>query len=274
MVNSQDKKILQEMFNGYQGTPLLWQDKMVFDMEQYVPDSTSKAFFKDKEFNSIRLGNLVEKFVSFQIQNLSNAEIIAENLQINKEKETIGELDILFLLEQQPIHLEIIYKFYLFDSNADPNDSLGHWIGPNRRDSLIYKLNKLKNRQLPLLFKPETILAIKNLGIDVANIKQLTCFKAQLFVPYKSNVEKLNPLNDQCITGNYLNYKLIECLKNCQFYIPTKLEWLCKPRSNVKWLNSNTANAEIMKFINENRSPLIWVKQKDNSLQKYFITWW
>jgi hypothetical protein len=273
-VNSHDKEILQEMFNGYQGTPLLWKDKKVFNMEQYVPDSTSKLFIRDKEFNSIRLGNLVEKFVSFQIQNLFNAEIIAENLQINKEKETIGELDLLFLLEQQPIHLEIIYKFYLFDSNADPNDSLGHWIGPNRKDSLIYKLNKLKNRQLPLLFKPEAISAIKSLGIDVAKIKQLTCFKAQLFVPYKSNAEKLKPLNEQCLTGEYFNYNLIESLKNCQFYIPTKLEWLCKIRSNIKWLDFNTAHDKIKKFINENRSPLIWVKQENNSLQKYFVTWW
>ena len=273
-MNSQDKRILQEMFNGYQGTPLLWQDKMVFDMEQYVPEPTSKAFFKDKEFNSIRLGNLVEKFVSFQIQNLSNTEIIAENLQINKEKKTIGEIDLLFLLEQQPIHLEIIYKFYLFDSIADPNDSLGHWIGPNRKDNLIYKLNKLKNRQLPLLFKPEAISAIKSLGIDVAEIKQLTCFKAQLFVPYKSNEAKFSPLNDQCVTGKYFNYNLIEGLKDYQFYIPSRLEWLCKPRINVKWLSFDIANAEILKFINENRSPLIWAKQENNSLQKYFITWW
>jgi len=53
----------------------------------------------------------------------------------------------------KPIHLEIIYKFYLYDPSIGLTQ-LDHWIGPNRRDSLVKKLTKLKQKQLPLLYHP------------------------------------------------------------------------------------------------------------------------
>ena len=44
--------------------------------------------------------------------------VLSENIQIQENvNQTIGELDCLFLDESQPIHLEIQFKFYLYDAN-------------------------------------------------------------------------------------------------------------------------------------------------------------
>ena len=101
----------------------------------------------------LRLGHLVERFVSHELHYSKNIEVLAENIQIKQEKVTIGEIDCLLKYKQTPIHLEISYKFYLYDESVGASE-LEHWIGPNRKDSLIEKITKLKTKQLPLLYKP------------------------------------------------------------------------------------------------------------------------
>ena len=44
------------------------------------------------------------------------------------------------------IHLEIVYKFYLYDNTIGTSE-IDHWIGPNRNDSLREKLEKLKSKR-------------------------------------------------------------------------------------------------------------------------------
>jgi len=62
----------------------------------------------------------------------------------------VGELDCLILRDKKPIHLEVIYKFYLYDASVGDTE-IAHFIGPNRKDSLIEKLTKLQEKQLPIL---------------------------------------------------------------------------------------------------------------------------
>jgi len=94
---------------------------------------------------NIRLGHLAEKVVSGLIKSSTNYKILFENIQIVKDKQTIGEID--FIIEEikskQLIHLELAYKFYLFDPTIS-SEPMHNWIGPNRNDSLKEKLEKLK----------------------------------------------------------------------------------------------------------------------------------
>ncbi len=263
-----------ELFKGYQNTPLLWNNTDVYELEQLRIKNISTHFSNNYKNKKLRLGKWVENFVSFQLQQYSHINILEENLQIKSNKITIGELDLLFLKDEHPVHLEIIYKFYLYDSTDSYANELSHWIGPNRNDTLVYKLNKLKEKQLPLLYHPKTKEALKKYPFDINSIKQQVCFKAQLFLPYHNRFINESLLNPHCVVGWYLNFEKINELKIDKFYIPEKLEWLCSPKETVDWLSFIEAKHKIQSFISKKRSPLCWLKNEHSELQKCFITWW
>ena len=109
----------------------------------------------DPEFqipSNIRLGHLVEKIVSELIKSSANYKVLYENIQVIEDKKTIGEIDFIIedIITKQLIHMELAYKFYLFDPNIS-SEPINNWIGPNRNDSLKEKLEKLKRKQFPLL---------------------------------------------------------------------------------------------------------------------------
>ncbi|NRD23696.1 DUF1853 family protein [Winogradskyella litoriviva] len=263
------------MFEGYQNTPLLWKSTAVYNLEQFSPKLTSKQFYNNSEYKKLRLGKWVENFVSFQLQQDDYIELLEENLIINNDsKQTIGELDLLFLKDHNPIHLEIIYKFYLYDINKKQSELLNFWVGPNQNDALIYKLTKLKEKQLPLLHHPKTKDILKHYKLNFNTIKQKVCFKAQLFLPYGNNNIDVSPLNANCVVGWHLNIENIHYLKNYQFYIPKKLEWLCLPHENVNWCSYKQAKDEIKSYTKSRQSPLCWLKKENNEFIKCFITWW
>lgn len=264
----------QELFEGFQKIPLLWKGSDVYNLEQFCPESTLLQFTQESESKKLRLGKWVENFVAFQLLQKDDIKVLEENLQIKDDKITIGEIDLLFLKEELPIHLEIIYKFYLYDSKRNHTNSLHNWVGPNQNDTLVYKLNKLKEKQLPLLHHPKTKNTLKHHSLDINTIKQNVCFKAQLFLPYDNQNIEIYPLNPKCIVGWYLNFEKINTLKDFQFYIPNKLEWLCVPKQAVNWLTFEAAKNKIKSHIENKRSPLCWIKNENNDLQKCFITWW
>lgn len=264
----------QELFQGFQNTPELWTSDTIYHLEQYDTKATTKPFLLKSDSKKLRLGKWVEQFVAFQLAQDSSVQIIEENLQIRNNKVTIGELDLLLLKNEQVIHLEIIYKFYLYDTAQKYTNPLDYWIGPNRRDRFIYKLNKLKEKQLPLLYHHNTAEALQHHNIDFNSIKQEVCFKAQLFLPLEAQSTDIYPLNPDCIAGWYLNYDNISILKTHQFFIPEKLEWLSNPKHNVVWHSFEDARLEIQKQIENKQSPMCWIKKDIHKIEKCFITWW
>ena len=264
----------QELFDGFQNTPFLWKTAAIIDIEQFCPKPTINKFTQIAEPKKLRLGKWVEQFVSFQLQQDTRIKILEENLQIKDNKITIGELDLLLTQDDLPMHLEIIYKFYLYDSSKHHTNSLYNWIGPNKNDTLVYKLKKLKEKQLPLLYHSKTKTVLKDYPFDIYSIEQKVCFKAQLFLPFEDQDMDISPLNSTCVIGWYLNIEKISELQHYQFYIPEKLEWLCTPINEVDWLSFEDAKTKIRNQIENKRSPLCWLKNSNNELQKCFITWW
>ena len=255
-------KDLQLQYEGFLQTPFLWNGKGVFGLQQFNNLASKTSSFSALIPQRLRLGKLVERFVSHELQQDSSIKIIVENIQIQREKLTLGELDCLLLKDNNPIHLEIIYKFYLYDSSVG-KDEIEHWIGPNRRDSLLQKLNKLKEKQLPLLYSKECLTYLKTLKLKTTKIDQQLYFKAQLFVPLKDYNNKFPLINDKCITGFYIYLKQLKQFKDCKFHIPKKHNWLVKPHTNIDWLDFKSFTPDLQEFLNDKKSPLSWLKKNE-----------
>ncbi len=263
---------LQHLYQGYLNTPLLWNSNSVFGLHQLQINNKSTFPLKRLIHKRLRLGQLVEQFVFNQLEQTENCNILAENIQIQKNKQTLGELDALIEVDKQSIHLEVVYKFYLYDESLGDFE-LERWIGPNRKDSLIEKLTKLKNKQLPLLYSPKCKSTLEQLHLNTINFQQQVLFKAQLFVPYKKTVV-FEQLNEDCVCGFYLKTNQLDEFSNCSFYIPSKLDWLLEANHYVNWLTIKEFKLQADTFLKQKRSPLVWIKKSDNNLLKCVLVWW
>ncbi|MGB1268973.1 MAG: DUF1853 family protein [Flavobacteriaceae bacterium] len=258
---------------GYLQTPQLWEtDSLLSLVQLHLPPYKHEKFVAviDKK---LRLGHLVEYFVFHELEQDTDTKLLATNIQVKNKLQTIGELDCILKKGNTYIHLEIVYKFYLYDETVGYSE-LEHWIGPNRKDALIEKITKLKQKQLPLLYKPETKSSLDELDLKATELVQQVCFKAQLFVPYHVVNMPLRLVNNACISGYYINYNNLNHLRNHLFYVPKKLDWLVQPHNSVDWLSFEDAYQVILGYITEKKSPLCWVKSPQNVLQKLFVVWW
>lgn len=222
---------------------------------------------------NLRLGHLVEKIVAELIKKASNYKLLFDNIQIIDDKKTIGELD--FIIQEkstnQIYHLELAYKFYLYDPTIS-SDALFNWIGPNRNDSLHEKLKKLKEKQLPLLFDERTRETLKPLS--TAHINQVICFLTALYLPFNYEF-KVNEAYTKGIKGYYLNFETFKKQHSTRkkYYLPQKTEWGMEPNENDIWQEFNTVEQYVSKTIEEKQAPLCW--QNHNGLySQFFIVWW
>ena len=264
--------MLQKRYEGFLKTPSLLLNSTLFGLNPFKISSTSHhiTYAIDER---LRLGKYVERLVTFELTQHQNISVLAENIQIQKGKTTIGELDCLLYRNDKPIHLEIIYKFYLYDTTVGTTE-IEHFIGPNRKDSLIEKLTKLKEKQLPLLYSNTCKSYLDELGLNPKDISQQVYFKAQLFVPYHTLDIQLKTLNPDCVVGFYMKLNELELFEGCKFYIPKKKDWLVLPHTNVNWLNFNAFKTIITDYNVRKFSVLFWMKFSSGEIKKVFFVWW
>lgn len=259
------------LFNGYRKTPLLWGDSLL-GLSQFEIDGSKELIFDKVIGKRLRLGHLIEHFVQCEFVNHSDINVIANNVQVYSDRRTIGEFDLLIEKENIQYQIEIVFKFYLYDENVGATE-IEHWIGPNRKDSLVEKITKIKEKQFPLVEHPEATKVLDTLGLDSKTIRQRVFFKGKLFVPYWKDVE-MKSINPNCIVGFYIEFEQLDTFKEYEMYIPSKHDWLVESHEDVTWLDFKTASVEISKAIAEKRSPLVWFKGKDRKIEEGFVVWW
>lgn len=268
-----EAKHIQLQFEGFCNTPLLWKNDAVFNLNQYYLKTETIPQFNGFISKNLRLGKRVERFVAYLLKQHLNCTILAENIQIQEYKNTVGEIDFLLIENNIPIHLEVVYKFYLYN-NTIGTDEIEHFIGPNKKDSLLQKLIKLKQKQLPIIYHKATENVLNKLQIPLNQIQQKVLFKAQLFFPFNEPTQKLTLLNNQCKAGYYIGYTAISVFKDCKFFLPLKANWLQTINLHVKWLSFNEFMVLINPIIQQKTSPLCWVKKTNGEVFKLFIVWW
>ncbi|SDX45752.1 DUF1853 family protein [Aequorivita viscosa] len=263
-----------EILNSFISAPEL---KLNSETYPFLNFSFYKEEIAESEFifpkNSI-IGLQAEGCFEAFLKNSKHYRLLASNLQIQGEKGTIGELD--YIVQNQAtdevVHIELSCKFYLYDNKITTSEE-SKWIGPNRKDSLYDKLEKLKSKQFPLIRASETIETLEGLNIDVPSTQQL-CLKAFLFVPKEINLNSFSKVYQDCIVGYWMRQKdFIQEDQDALFAIPTKKEWLLPISQITSWISYNELNIEIKRNLKNKKSPLIYRKKRKKT-ERFFVVWW
>lgn len=148
------------------------------------------------EFIHTRLGIYYENLVNLILKSSANLFDIKRNIQVIENKKTLGEYDILCrTMQGQNLHIECAVKFYLCTGDGS---ELSHFEGPNRRDRLDIKWNKLINKQLQLSGTDAGRTSAQ--ALNAAPTQKLLLLQGFLFYPFErwtkgiDQLGKLHPL--------------------------------------------------------------------------------
>lgn len=268
---------LKTQFLGFINTPSLFDE--LCGLTQFEPNINEIRNFDFTKLdipNNLNLGRRIEYFFKFYIEQSKSFDLIKSNIQIIDKKETLGELDFLIYDKKvdKYIHIEHIYKYYLYDTSF--SNEIDRYIGPNRNDTLVKKLKKLKDKQLPLLYKNESQKYLED--IDIESIKQKVCFKGNIYVPIELQDKNIPIVKNSCIKGFYINRE--EFLKQKSFreytyFLPHRNDWVSDSDTNNTWKPFDEVIEEIDLYLSLEKSPLVWLyDKKKGKTQSFFITWY
>ncbi len=174
-------------------------------------DSNSTLLFELEKARNLRLGIYCENLMYVFLNLHPKIEVLERNWQIIREGVTIGELDFIFKMGERIIGFEMAFKCYAhFESGIEG------WMGPKKKDSLVAKLNKVKNHQLPLFDCQE----VKE---KYGEVESFLFLKGHLF-------SNLSPKNTGLKEAefHFLSYSEIECIRENQvkYYLFPKSAWV------------------------------------------------
>ncbi len=279
-----------DRFRAFCQTASFWQGKLAgvqqfqlsnFDFS-HLADSSHSLVLPNIPVDTV-LGKRAEFFFQFCVEQSSNYELLVANEQIFQGKTTLGELDYILLERStgQLIHVELVYKFYIYEpgkihdsSNLSErqNHELSAYVGPNRRDYFIKKMDHLISHQLPLLGRQETALRLAKLGIPVTNIKQQVCFLAHVFIPRSAWQNDFPFLNKKCIVGYYMDEFAFAKAKTTNLYfLLEKKEWKIQPESLQVELSHENALERVTESLRRGFAPMLWMQLPDKSFERFFV---
>ncbi|MEH6704706.1 MAG: DUF1853 domain-containing protein, partial [Galbibacter orientalis] len=83
-------KNIQLQYQGYLNTPLLWGQTKLYGLKQLYLPMVATAVFNRVTASNLRLGKLVEQFVSTQLSQYEFINVLLENFQVQNGKQTVG----------------------------------------------------------------------------------------------------------------------------------------------------------------------------------------
>lgn len=235
-----------------------------------APEVADLESFKKLGF----IGKRAELFAKHVFSNSPDFRLLSHSLQIFDAPKTLGEFDFIFedLKASEIIHLEMVYKVYLYDARLSDTPDFC-WIGPNRRDSFQEKCTKLKNHQFPLLYHPKTAESLSQLGIDnVEEIQQQLLFKAILFRKFDQELPDFQFLNTLEMSGFWLYWDEFKTdhWQDALYFMPRKANWF-NQISDVDWVDYPQIIAEVKAEHLIHRNPMLWVKLRSQTLKIFVV---
>lgn len=129
------------------------------------------------------LGAYFEQLLGLWLDHLPETRLLARNLIVTEPGRRIGEFDLLFRdrSRDETVHWEVAVKFYLRHGQGG-----WRWLGPNPRDSLRRKLDKVFSRQLQLPQHPRARQLLQQ-RFGVNEVQSRALIKGYLFYPLDSD---------------------------------------------------------------------------------------
>ncbi len=201
------------------------------------------------------LGTYFESLWAFYIEAAPNMELIARNLQVTSpHKKTLGEFDFIVLnnVTGQLLHQEIAIKFYLglnYRNDLPFTSGNNLWVGPQCRDRLDLKVEKLINAQTQLSKTEHGRNALKKLNThsNIDKVETQLILKGYLFYPSESTTPITLPdyCNPNHLHGDWFPLKKISHhLKN------TNNAWCLLPKEH--WISPLQYALSLVDSMNEN----------------------
>ena len=268
--------IQSAQFHGFWELSDIWDGVENHPFEIF--ELNEEVIYKEIELpDRLVLGKRVEHFFATGVDQSQQFDLLYQNIQVKEDKRTIGEFDF-FIYDRflkEVIHVELVCKFYLYDDRLGTKE-VDHWIGPNRKDSLNLKLEKLRGHQMPLLYSEQAKNSLPFDSLSIKKIKQQLCFKASLFVPKSFINNSFVGINNACILGYWIDRKSFEDdeYKYNQYFIPQKFDWVINPIDHKEWYSYNEIQNQLNGLLSKQRAPLVWSRNKNKKVERFFIVWW
>lgn len=227
-----------------------WVDQWLLALDN-DPSALNQHLSKEK---SHFLGTYFESLWAFYLISNPRYELIAKNLQANTKSRTEGEFDFIVVdkLAEQYIHQEIAIKFYLglkHPNNHLFSDGESIWLGPQCRDRLDLKMDKMLSTQIKLASRESGKQALRSINIDPdsSNFTTQLVMKGYLFYPPDRSVVAPNFCSRNHLRGQW--FKLdefkayIETHKFDAWAILTKSEWVSQHHIDTNITSQDSAAA-------------------------------
>ena len=150
------------------------------------------------------MGRYFEALTNYWLRNISHYEVVTNNLQLIKGKQTLGEIDFLFREDDNLVHWEAAVKYYL---QLEPGCEAHEYIGPNTADNLASKLHRLFDKQLPRS-TPENLTRALGTLEGAENVRRKAFIKGWLFYRHFEAADHREPsiLNPKHLKGFWLRH--------------------------------------------------------------------
>ncbi len=167
-------------------------------------EASSSTLQRHLANGSSRLGHYYERLWQFALQAAPDVQLLAANLPVRRNGQTLGELDLLVRDDDGLHHLELAIKLYLGPEHG-PGELTTHWLGPASEDRLGLKLDHLEQHQLPLSSTQEARLAMAELATEKPRAS--AWLGGYLFYPWPDSCSAPDGNHPQHLRGHWLRLR-------------------------------------------------------------------
>ena len=219
--------------------------------------------------NSYKLGIRFEDIICNWIEATPDLELLSRNLPVHDGERTIGEFDLLVQHADQIEHWELAVKFYL---GLNDQRQINNWFGPDPRDTLAAKFNKVRDHQLKLSEHPAAQSLLNENGWEINQTRAF--MKGRLFHPYNAfchrEFDYPREVNENHEKGWWITdtgFALQEDMKDGLFTILEKPFWLALITSDLKRVV--LSHSEIVRYLSrEHNGSTLHIARLDSDLNE------